>query len=64
MSQTAISVLHSKTLLTLFGTRDQHVRKICEALDVQIAARDGEIQNLDAQEGTAIDAGTTLCVVA
>ncbi len=44
MSQAAISVLHSKALLTLFGTRDQHLRKICQALGVQISARNGEIQ--------------------
>jgi len=44
MSQTSISVFHSKALLTLFGTRDQHLRKICDALGVRISARNGEIQ--------------------
>jgi len=44
MSQSSISVFHSKALLTLFGTRDQHLRKICDALGVRISARNGEIQ--------------------
>jgi len=43
MIETAISVINSETLLTLFGTCDQHLRKIRGALDVRIAARDGQI---------------------
>jgi phosphate starvation-inducible PhoH-like protein len=44
MTQNTISVLDSKTLLTLFGPRDQHLRKIRTTLGVQISARDGRIR--------------------
>jgi phosphate starvation-inducible PhoH-like protein len=43
MSETTISVLDTKSLLTLFGARDQHVRKLREALGVSISARDGKV---------------------
>jgi phosphate starvation-inducible PhoH-like protein len=43
MSETDISVVSSKELVTLFGTCDQHVRKLREALSVSISARDGRI---------------------
>ena len=43
MSETTISVVSSKALLALFGTRDQHLRKICEGLGVRICARDDRI---------------------
>jgi phosphate starvation-inducible protein PhoH and related proteins len=43
MSESTLSVVDSAALLTLFGTRDQHVRKVREALGVSITARDGEV---------------------
>jgi phosphate starvation-inducible PhoH-like protein len=43
MSETTISVFDSKSLLALFGPRDQHVRKLREALGVSISARDGRV---------------------
>jgi phosphate starvation-inducible protein PhoH and related proteins len=43
MKETTISVVSSKTLLAVFGVRDQHVRKIRDALGVRISARDGSI---------------------
>jgi phosphate starvation-inducible PhoH-like protein len=43
MSETTISVFDSKSLLALFGPRDQHVRKLREALGVSISARDGQV---------------------
>jgi phosphate starvation-inducible protein PhoH and related proteins len=43
MSESDISVVSSKELLALFGTCDQHVRRIREALSVSISARDGQI---------------------
>ena len=43
MSETTISVVSSKSLLEVFGACDQHVKKIREALDVKISARDGMI---------------------
>jgi phosphate starvation-inducible PhoH-like protein len=44
MTQATISVLDSKTLLSLFGPRDQHLRKIRSALGVEISGRDGRIR--------------------
>src|SRR5262245_17768482 len=44
MTQTTISVLDSKTLLSLFGPRDQYLRKIRSALRVEVSARDGRIR--------------------
>src|SRR5262245_54044895 len=44
MTQNTISVLDSRTLLSLFGPRDQHLRKIRSALGVEISARDGRIR--------------------
>jgi phosphate starvation-inducible PhoH-like protein len=43
MIDTAISVVSSKALLTLFGACDQHLRRIRTALGVSISARDGRI---------------------
>jgi phosphate starvation-inducible protein PhoH and related proteins len=43
MSETAISVVSSKALVTLFGACDQHVRRIRSALGVSISAHDGRI---------------------
>ena len=43
MSETTISVFDTKSLLTLFGARDQHVRKLREALGVSISTRDGQV---------------------
>ena len=43
MSETTISVVSSKSLLAVFGTCDQHLRKIRDALGVSISARDGRI---------------------
>lgn len=44
MTQNTISVLDSKTLLSLFGPRDQYLRKIRSALGVEVSARDGRIR--------------------
>jgi phosphate starvation-inducible PhoH-like protein len=43
MAESNISVVDSKSLLSLFGTRDQHLRQIRDALAVKISARDGQI---------------------
>jgi phosphate starvation-inducible PhoH-like protein len=44
MSRTTIAVVDSKRLLTIFGPRDQHLRRIREALGVGVSARDDSIQ--------------------
>ena len=43
MIETAISVVSSKVLLTLFGACDQHLRAIRDALAVNISVRDGQV---------------------
>ena len=43
MVESTIAVVDSKSLLSLFGTRDQHLRKIRDALRVDISAREGRI---------------------
>ena len=43
MMESTLSVVGSKTLLTLFGACDQHVRRIRNALGVSIAVHDGQI---------------------
>jgi phosphate starvation-inducible PhoH-like protein len=44
MTEATISVVDAKALLSLFGTRDQHLRKIRDALAVDISARDDQIR--------------------
>ena len=53
MIETAISVVSSKALLTLFGACDQHLRRIRNALGVSISARDGRIHIEGSQEAVA-----------
>jgi phosphate starvation-inducible protein PhoH and related proteins len=43
MVDTSISVVSSQALLTLFGARDQHLRRIRDAMGVSISAREGRI---------------------
>jgi phosphate starvation-inducible PhoH-like protein len=43
MSEATIPVFDSSSLLTLFGTRDQHLRKIRESLPVSISSRNDRI---------------------
>jgi phosphate starvation-inducible PhoH-like protein len=44
MTEATISVVDSKALVSLFGTRDQHLRKIRDALSVDISTRDDQIR--------------------
>lgn len=44
MAETTLSVFGSKRLLSILGTRDQHLRMIREGLGVRISAREGQIQ--------------------
>mgnify|MGYP002622668633 CR=1 FL=1 len=43
MSEATLSVVDIASLVPLFGTRDQHLRRIRERLDVRISARDDDI---------------------
>jgi phosphate starvation-inducible PhoH-like protein len=44
MPRTTIAVVDSKRLLTIFGPRDQHLRRIRSTLGVGVSARDDAIQ--------------------
>ena len=44
MPRTTIAVVDSKRLLTIFGPRDQHLRRIRSALGVGVSAREDSIQ--------------------
>jgi len=59
MSQTTISVVNSRTLLSLLGTCDRHARKIRAALDVNISTSDGHIY-VDGSEKAVADATRVL----
>lgn len=50
MSESIISVVNTKSLLAIFGTYDQHLRKIRRALGVSISAQDGQIHVQGNQE--------------
>ena len=43
MSENTISVVNTRALVDLFGTCDQHLRKIRESLGVSISVRDEQI---------------------
>jgi phosphate starvation-inducible PhoH-like protein len=43
MSEATIPLVDSKSLLALFGTRDQHLRKIRDSLGVSVSSRDDRI---------------------
>ena len=49
MTEATISLVDPASVLSLFGTRDQHIRKISDALDVVITHRDGKIHVAGAQ---------------
>jgi phosphate starvation-inducible PhoH-like protein len=57
MTEASISVVDSKALLSLFGTRDQHLRKIRDVLNVAISARDDQlhVQGADAAVARATE---------
>ena len=43
MTEATISLVDPQSVLSIFGTRDQHIRKISDALDVNITHRNGRI---------------------
>ena len=44
MTEATISLVDPESLLSLFGTRDQHLRKIRDTLSVDITHREGKIR--------------------
>ena len=53
MTETTISLASAKALPAVFGTRDQHLRMIREALGVQVSARDGRVHVQGDEQGVA-----------
>lgn len=53
MTEANIAVVDSRALVALFGTRDQHLRLIREALGVRVSARDGHIHIEGSEESVA-----------
>jgi phosphate starvation-inducible PhoH-like protein len=53
MTESNISVVDSKALLSLFGTRDQHLRQIRDTLSVRIFARDDQIHIEGSEDAVA-----------
>ncbi len=56
MTEATISLVDPASLLTLFGTRDQNIRRISDALNVAITHRDGKIHVAGSQ--TAVTQAT------
>ena len=56
MTEAIISLVDSNDLLTLFGARDQNLRKLREKFDVEITHRDGKIRVVG--EGEAVSKAT------
>ena len=54
MFEATISLADSESLLSLFGARDQHIRRVREALEVDISHQDGEIRIVGPQEAVAM----------
>ena len=44
MTESTISLVDVNSLLSLFGSRDQHIKRIRAALGVEITHRDGKIR--------------------
>jgi len=53
MNEASISSVDADSLLSLFGTRDQHLRKIRDTLGVDITHRDGKIHVAGQQSAVA-----------
>src|ERR1700674_3837115 len=53
MSEATIPVVGSQSLLTLFGTRDQHLRKIRDSLGVSVSSRNDRIYIEGQEEAVA-----------
>lgn len=59
MSETSLSVVNSRTLLAVFGTYDQHVRKVRDAFGVNISAR-GDRIHIEGEPEAVLRATETL----
>ena len=53
MTEATITLVNAKTLLPLFGTRDQHIKRIRDAFGVDITHRDGQIRVAGSTEAVA-----------
>ena len=59
MSEATLPLAEPRLALSLFGTRDQHLRAIREALDVAISHREGEIR-ISGEENAVVKATAVL----
>ena len=59
MVETDISIVSSKALMALFGTCDQHLRMVRDALDAQISVQDGRI-HVSGEQASVEDATKVL----
>ncbi|MDG2384118.1 MAG: PhoH family protein [Pirellulaceae bacterium] len=53
MTESTISLVDVNSLLSLFGARDQHIKRIRSALGVEITHRDGKIRVAGSDQGVA-----------
>src|SRR5690242_18625108 len=53
MTEETITLVHAKTLMPLFGAKDQHVKRIRDAFSVDITHRDGQIRVAGPTEAVA-----------
>jgi phosphate starvation-inducible PhoH-like protein len=53
MTEATISLVNAKSLLPLFGARDQHIKRIRDAFGVDITHRDGQIRIAGSTESVA-----------
>ena len=53
MTEATISLVDANSLLSLFGARDQHIKKIRDALSVEITHRDGQIRVAGSDQAVA-----------
>jgi phosphate starvation-inducible PhoH-like protein len=53
MTEATISLVNAKSLLSLFGARDQHIKRIRDAFGVDITHREGQIRVAGSSEAVA-----------
>ncbi len=54
MTEATLSLVEPELVLSLFGTCDQHLRTVREALGVSIAHRDGEVRVMGDESAVAL----------
>ena len=57
MTEATLSLVEPELVLSLFGTCDQHLRTVREALGVSIAHRDGEVRVMNTGDVLVVPQG-------